>query len=87
MNPTIICNNHTLDTGDLTYAEFGDVVLSTGGSVNSILRCDVGTSSAVSFSSQGAYLTESDFYELWGALAGLLCAGYIVKRLLRVLVN
>ena len=32
------------------------------------------------------YLTNQDFYDLWGPLVGLLVAGYIVKRLLATLV-
>lgn len=86
MNPTVVCNDYVTDTGNLTYEEFGSVVLSSGGSITSILRCDTSTSSAIALSTDSGYLTESDFYTLWGACAGLLVAGYIVQRLLRTLV-
>ena len=86
MNPTIVCNDYVNDTVDLTYEEFGSVVLTSGGSTVSILRCDTATSSAISLSTDSAYLTNADFYTLWPAVAGLLVAGYIVKRLLAVLV-
>lgn len=85
MIPTIICNDATQDTVDLTYDEFGSVVISTGGSVDSILRCDAGTSGIYAVTPQYPWLTQSDFYELWAAICGLLVAGYIAKRLLHVL--
>lgn len=86
MNPTIVCNDYTTDTVDLTYEEFGAVVLSSGGSIGSILRCDPQTSGAIALSTDSGYLTNADFQTLWPALAGVMVAGFIVQRLLRVLI-
>jgi len=84
MNPTIVCNNYITDQVDLTYEEFGSVVLSNGGSISSILRCDAGTSSAIALSTDSGYLTSEDFSVLWPSLTGLMVMGFIAQRLIRV---
>lgn len=64
MHPTVVCNNATQDTVDLTYAEFGAVVLSTNGTIDSVLRCDVATSDVIGLQPSITPLSNADFLEL-----------------------
>ena len=80
--PSIFCADYVTDTGDLTYENIDNVVLVSGGDITAILRCSTSTSGAVGAVNKYEYLSAEDFNTLWPALAGLLVAGYIVKRLL-----
>lgn len=86
MNPTIVCNNAVQDTVDLTYGEFGAVVLSTGGSIDSVLRCELGTSSAISVTNSGfSPMSAEDWAELWPYILLMMVTAVGIRWIVRTL--